>query len=126
VSDDQGLADPVAAERSLVFDEGLQPERTSLAWRRTGLALVVAALVAVRVLPEVLGGWAIVPAGFGLAATVGIFIAAHHRYAVVHRTLVVAGDHATLPSGVLLLAVVAVVAVGGCAALVVVLMSAFG
>ncbi|PZF53302.1 hypothetical protein DEJ23_14870 [Curtobacterium sp. MCSS17_008] len=60
-----------------VFDPGLQPERTALAWRRTALALTVAALVAVRILPETLGLWTVLPAGAGLVAAVAVLVAAH-------------------------------------------------
>lgn len=107
-----------------LFDVGLQPERTALAWRRTGLALTVAALVAVRILPEALGTWAVVPAGFGVAAAVGVLVAAHRRHVAVHRALVHAGpDETRLPTGLLPLAVAVLVAGGGIAALVVVLAS---
>lgn len=45
-----------------LLDDGLQPERTQLAWRRTSLAVVTGAVVGARLLPEVLG-----PVGLGLA-----------------------------------------------------------
>ncbi|WIB26723.1 DUF202 domain-containing protein [Curtobacterium sp. MCSS17_015] len=107
-----------------VFDPGLQPERTALAWRRTGLAITVAALVAVRILPEVLGPWAIVPAGLGLAAAVAVLIAAHRRHQAVHRTLIDADtDRVSLPSGALPFAVTVLVTGGGIAAAIVVLMT---
>ncbi|ROS59129.1 uncharacterized protein DUF202 [Frigoribacterium sp. PhB160] len=69
------------------FDEGLQPERTALAWRRTALALTAASLVAFRVLPELLGGGAWVLAAVGLTASVGVLVAAHRRYRRLHRLL---------------------------------------
>jgi len=100
-----------------VFDPGLQPERTALAWRRTALALTAASLVAVRILPEALGPWAALPAGVGLVAAVAVLVAAHRRHTRVHRTLVSNNtDRVPLPSGVLPLAVTILVASGGCAA----------
>lgn len=112
-------------DRGVLFDAGLQPERTALAWRRTALALTAAALVAVRILPEVFGIWAVVPAGLGLAAAVGVLVAAHHRHVVVHRTLVGSdSDRVPLPAGALLAVVTGLVVAGGLAALVVALVGA--
>src|SRR5215207_484055 len=55
-----------------LFDPGLQPERTELAWRRATLALIVGALVALRLLPPALGSWSIIVglAGLVLAAII--------------------------------------------------------
>ncbi|MER7243364.1 DUF202 domain-containing protein [Kribbella sp. NPDC000426] len=64
-----------------LFDAGLQPERTELAWRRTALSIATASLVSVRVLPEMLGSllWAL----FGIAGVVlaiCVWTAARSRY----------------------------------------------
>ena len=44
----------MSGDREL-FDVGLQPERTALAWRRTALSVALGSLVAFRLLPELLG-----------------------------------------------------------------------
>lgn len=74
------------------FDDGLQPERTALAWRRTGLALLAGSLGATRVLPDVLPIWTVVPAGLGTVVSLGVLIAAHLRYRRVHASLASSAD----------------------------------
>lgn len=103
------------------FDAGLQPERTALAWRRTALALVTAALVAIRVLPVLLGPWAFIPAGLGMALAVGVLIASHVRYRVQHNRLTSSGsDKIALPDGFLPTIVTGTAIAGGVACLSVV------
>lgn len=97
---------------SEIFDPGLQPERTSLAWRRTGLAMLVGSLTAARILSETLGAWA---ATIGLAGAVAagvLLFTVHRRYAAHHSALMRAGERAPIAGGVLvaLTALFAVVA----------------
>lgn len=70
-----------------VFDAGLQPERTALAWQRTLLSLAVAFLAASRVLLPLLGVWSYSIAGAGLAVTIGLFVVIERRYRRLHRHL---------------------------------------
>jgi hypothetical protein len=72
------------------WDPGLQPERTALAWRRTGLALTVGSLIGLRVLPPLLGPAAYLLAGLGVVASLAVLAAAHRRYRRVHRLLLAA------------------------------------
>lgn len=69
------------------FDPGLQLERTALAWRRTALTCCAGALLAMRVLPDRLGPWALLCAAVLAAASAITMIAAHRRYRAHHRTL---------------------------------------
>lgn len=78
------------------FDPGLQPERTALAWRRTALALVIAAAVGFRVLPAFLGPLALVGAGAGIAIAFAVFVAFHRRYRSQHELLTTAGTPRTV------------------------------
>jgi hypothetical protein len=70
-----------------LFDPGLQPERTALAWRRTGLAMAGGALLALRVFPDLIGGWAVVLAGLAFCVAVAVLICAHLRYRREHLAL---------------------------------------
>lgn len=82
-----------------VFDPGLQPERTALAWRRTGLAMLTASLVAARILPETLGAWAIIPGIVGVVAAALLVFGIHRRYRRHHLALTTQGDRSPLAGG---------------------------
>lgn len=75
-----------------LFDVGLQPERTRLAWRRTLLALVVAAVLGERLLAPVLGRAALLLAGAGLLAVLALSVAVVRRTRAADASLRDHGD----------------------------------
>ncbi|MEW2461291.1 MULTISPECIES: DUF202 domain-containing protein [Microbacterium] len=91
-----------AAEPDRLYDPGLQPERTELAWRRTALAIAIGSLLSLRVFPLVLppaaGAWGVVPGILGVATACVLWVAARRRQA---RTTAVLTERATgpLPGG---------------------------
>lgn len=75
----------------VLFDPGLQPERTLLAWGRTCLALGAAATVAVRLAADVLGPASAVLGAVGIATALGAFLVAVRRYRRSRAELVETG-----------------------------------
>lgn len=93
-----------------LFDPGLQPERTELAWRRTCLALGVGSLVTMRILPEVFGSaWWALGGVIGVLASGALWVAARRRHRHSTRELERHGDRARLPDGLLAMALTAFV-----------------
>ncbi|WP_448624426.1 DUF202 domain-containing protein [Geodermatophilus sp. URMC 64] len=88
-----------AADR--VFDAGLQAERTALAWRRTSLAMAVAAVGAGRLAAPAIGAFAVALAGLGLLQALTVSVAARRRYRSVHRSLVERSDLTDVRRGAL-------------------------
>jgi len=99
-----------------LFDPGLQPERTALAWRRTVLALALGALIALRILPPVLGLWALIVALTGLASAAAMWILAGRRAEQVGAVLL--HSRGQLPDGALLAQLAVTVASGAAMALI--------
>ena len=97
--------------QSALFDAGLQPERTALAWRRTVLALALGAAVALRILQPVLGVWSIAVGVAGLVSAAVMWILAGRRAHQVTRALLHASG--PLPGGGLLFQVALTVTAGG-------------
>ncbi len=95
------------------FDAGLQPERTALAWRRTALAVAVASLAALRILPEVLGVWVMIPAALGAGVSIGAVVLTHRRYRRIHTMLTSSGSDRVALSGGFLPALMAGATLGG-------------
>lgn len=95
------------------FDAGLQPERTALAWRRTALAVAVASLAALRILPEVLGLWALIPAGLGAGVSFVALLLTHRRYRRIHTMLTSSESDRVALSGGFLPALMAGATLGG-------------
>jgi putative membrane protein len=69
------------------FDDGAQNERTSLAWTRTGLALLLAVILASRLTAEALGLAAVFFGAIVAPAALAVLIMAHRRYRTAHRSL---------------------------------------
>jgi hypothetical protein len=91
-----------------VWDLGLQPERTSLAWRRLGLTFFALALASLKLTWPILGEWALLPTLLVAGAAISLLIHSSHRYATMHRSLT-GSRH--LPDGRMLLAT-ALIALG--------------
>lgn len=77
---------------------GLQPERTSLAWRRLALALLALALAIPNLAWLVLGIWTLVPASVVAAGAITLVAASHRQYLSTHHFLT-AGTVRPLPDG---------------------------
>lgn len=106
---------------SPLYDVGLQPERTQLAWRRTSLAIAVGSVVSLRILPA-LADTAVwfAPGGVGLAFAGWIWWVAHRRYRRFNAQVRATG-YPTSSGGASLAAIAVFASLLGVAALVVVI-----
>ncbi|MFK3676236.1 DUF202 domain-containing protein [Microbacterium sp. NPDC090218] len=95
-----------AAEPDRLYDPGLQPERTELAWRRTALAIAIGSLVSLRIFPFVLPlgaeAWGLAPGAIGLVAACVLWFAARRRQLRVTAVLTGAATGPTPGGGLLL------------------------
>lgn len=73
---------------SRLFDPGLQPERTELAWRRTALSIAIGSLVSMRLLPVFFDDavW-VVPGCIGIVASAALWVGAARRFRRINRSL---------------------------------------
>jgi len=109
-----------------LFDPGLQPERTELAWRRTALAIGVGSLIALRVLPAIAPtpqlqqAW-LAPGIVGVAFAVLLWVRSRARHVRVTRALLDETPEALPGAGLMLLLTIFVVGCGVLSAVVVLL-----
>ena len=83
-----------------LFDPGLQPERTALAWLRTALVVTVGSLIGLRVLPHYWGPVGLVLAGAGALASMALIGLAARRYRLTQQRLTAPGRPAgPVPDG---------------------------
>lgn len=103
-----------------LYDPGLQPERTELAWRRTALSIGVGSLIAARILPLALGevAWAAIGLA-GVVFAVFLWFGARRRYRDVNLALV--EESRGLPGAGMLLTLAIFIVVAGIAATAVVI-----
>lgn len=107
---------------SPLFDPGLQPERTELAWRRTCLAFGIGSLVALRLLPAALGSpWWVLVGVAGLAASGVVWLWARRRYRTVNTILARDGDRGRMPAAGLLFALCLISLAAGAVSLIVII-----
>jgi hypothetical protein len=77
-----------------LFDPGLQPERTALAWRRTALSLAVASVASARLLFPVGATFALLAAVIGLLSSLVLAHRASRRYRSANAALARSTDTA--------------------------------
>lgn len=70
-----------------LFDEGLQPERTLLAWQRTLLAVAVGCAVAARLVAPQVGIGGVVASLSGILLVAVTYLAVRRRYARINTSL---------------------------------------
>ncbi|WP_427017309.1 DUF202 domain-containing protein [Pseudarthrobacter sp. P1] len=70
-----------------LFDPGLQPERTGLAWQRTCLGLLAGSLASMKVLPPILGPWSLLLAFAGVLESSLLLFVVRCRYLRQHHSL---------------------------------------
>ncbi len=100
------------------FDPGLQPERTSLAWRRTVLSIVAGSLVSARLLHTSVGLPAVLASASLVVAAGYSLHLVHHRHSAVTLALTDDEHGSYQPDGRLQAAVAALTVVLGMAAAV--------
>ncbi|WP_298990744.1 DUF202 domain-containing protein [uncultured Pseudokineococcus sp.] len=100
-----------------LFDPGLQPERTLLAWRRTTLALAVGCAAVVRFVAPVLGPVVAVVGLLGLVLCGAAYLGAAGQYHRVSRELVSDSGGALPSPGPAVAALTAALLLVGAAAL---------
>ena len=93
-----------ATEADRLYDPGLQPERTELAWRRTALAIAIGSLLSLRIFPLVLPAgveaWGFVPGVLGVGTAALLWVAARRRQVKGSAVLTGRAD-GPLPGGAL-------------------------
>lgn len=92
-----------------VPDAGLQPERTSMSWTRTGLASLVCAATLLRWSPAYPG---LIAAAIGGLALVAVVIFALNRRTYRHEADAMSHEHAEPNTAAVALTTLAVCAVG--------------
>lgn len=107
-----------------LFDPGLQPERTELAWRRTALSIAIGALVSLRVFPPLLPPgaevWGFLPGATGLLASTLLWIGARRRQLRISAVLTGARPGAAPGGGMLFALMLLGLGFGGIALAIVV------
>ncbi len=75
-----------------VWDEGLQPERTTLAWQRLAITLFGIALAIPKLTRPVIGDWSAIPTLIVAAIATTLFSTSHARYRRLHGHLTAGND----------------------------------
>ena len=70
-----------------VWDAGLQPERTALAWQRTALTILGLGFALPRFTWTTLGPWSVALGALPVLGAISLLFLNHRRYRQTHHTL---------------------------------------